>query len=172
MELFERFACGDLDAFETLFHQYQAVIYSWILRIVRNRSTAEDLTVETFWRIYRAHARFDPRRPFEAWARRIATNVALHYMKRARSEMSLSENLIAKETNDPVNQKQIAAAIQRAFQDLPPKLRITAVLALIEERPYQEIAEALGISVPGVKTRIFRAVKSLRKKLKDLGIEP
>ena len=68
MELLERFARGDLDAFEALFHQHQSVVYSWILRIVRNRSAAEDLTVETFWRIYRAYARFDPKRPFEAWA--------------------------------------------------------------------------------------------------------
>ena len=172
MELLERFARGDLDAFEALFHQHQSVVYSWILRIVRNRSAAEDLTVETFWRIYRAYARFDPKRPFEAWARRIATNVALQYLKRSRSEVSLGENLIAKETDDPVNQKQIADGIQQAFYDLPPKLRIAAVLALIEERPYQEIAEALGISAAGVKTRVFRAVKRLRKKLKDLGIEP
>ena len=172
MELLERFARGDLDAFEALFHEHQAIVYSWILRIVRNRSTAEDLTVETFWRIYRAHARFDPRRPFEAWARRIATNVALHYLKRSRSEVSLAENLIAKESDDPVDQKQIADGIQRAFHDLPAKLRIAAVLALIEQRPYQEIAEALGISVAGVKTRVFRAIKKLRKRLKDLGIEP
>jgi RNA polymerase sigma factor (sigma-70 family) len=172
MDLLERFVRGDLDAFETLFHQHQTVVYSWILRIVRDRSAAEDLTVETFWRIYRAHARFDSRRPFEAWARRIATNAALHYLKRSHLEIDLAENLIAKETGDPVDQKQIAVAIQRAFHDLPSKLRIAAVLALIEERPYQEIAEALGISVAGVKTRVFRAVKKLRKKLKDLGIEP
>jgi RNA polymerase sigma-70 factor, ECF subfamily len=172
MELLERFAHGDLNAFETLFSKHQAVVYSWILRIVRNRSTAEDLTVETFWRIYRAHARFDPGRPFEAWARRIASNVAVQYLRRTRSEVSLAENLVATEVGDPVEQKRIVEGIQQAFHKLPEKLRIAAVLALIEDRPYQEIAEALGLSVAGVKSRVFRAVKRLRKNLRDLGIEP
>lgn len=172
MELLERFAHGDLEAFETLFSQHQAVVYSWILRIVRNRSTAEDLTVETFWRIYRAHARFDPGRPFEAWARRVASNVALQYLKRTRSEVSLAENLLAIEVRDPVEKKRIVDGIQRAFHELPEKLRIAALLALIEERPYKEMAEALGLSVAGVKTRVFRAVKRLRKNLRDQGIEP
>jgi RNA polymerase sigma factor (sigma-70 family) len=87
MELLERFSRGELEAFEALFRQFQAAVYAWVLRIVRDRSAAEDLTVETFWRIYRARARFDPSRPFEAWARRIATNVALDYLKTARVEL-------------------------------------------------------------------------------------
>jgi len=61
-ELEERFAQGDLEAFETLFRQFQRDVYRWIVRIVRRPDIAEELTVETFWRIYRAHARFDPSR--------------------------------------------------------------------------------------------------------------
>src|SRR2546428_6331819 len=57
MELLERFAQGELEAFETLFRQFQGQVYGWILRIVRDTGAAEDLTVETFWRIYRARAR-------------------------------------------------------------------------------------------------------------------
>lgn len=78
MDLLERFARGDLEAFETLFRQFEADVYVWILRIVRDRPVAEELTVEAFWRIYRARARFDPARPFGPWARRVATNVARH----------------------------------------------------------------------------------------------
>ena len=59
MELLERFAAGDVDAFESLFREHQGEVYRWIMRIVRNTAAAEDLTVETFWRMYRAHARFD-----------------------------------------------------------------------------------------------------------------
>jgi RNA polymerase sigma factor (sigma-70 family) len=77
---------GDLDAFEALFCWHQSEVYSWIVHIVRDSATAEDLTVETFWRIYRAHARFDPTRSFGPWARRIATNTALDYLKTARPE--------------------------------------------------------------------------------------
>jgi DNA-directed RNA polymerase specialized sigma24 family protein len=60
MEILERFAQDDLEAFEALFPQFQGEVYAWIVRIVRERGIVEGLTVETFWRIYRAHARFHP----------------------------------------------------------------------------------------------------------------
>jgi len=53
MELLKRFRQGDPEAFEALFRQFQADVYAWIVRIVRDRGVAEDLTVETFWRIQR-----------------------------------------------------------------------------------------------------------------------
>ncbi len=55
-DVLRQFARGDLDAFETLFRQHQAEVYRWIMAIVGDPSLAEDLTVETFWRIHRAHA--------------------------------------------------------------------------------------------------------------------
>src|SRR5579872_7184175 len=95
-ELLAQFAAGDRDAFEALFRQFQAEVYGWIVRIVRDPATAEDLTIETFWRIHRAHARFDPSRSFGAWARRIATNVAIDFLKSARvREVPLDEDLPA-----------------------------------------------------------------------------
>jgi RNA polymerase sigma-70 factor (ECF subfamily) len=51
MELLQRFAAGDPDAFESLFRRYQSDVYRWIVRIVRDPAAAEDLTVETFWRV-------------------------------------------------------------------------------------------------------------------------
>src|SRR5882672_5088482 len=81
MDTLEQFATGDVEAFEALFRQYQSEVYRWIVRLVRNPGVAEELTVETFWRIYRHHKRFDARRPFGPWARRIATRVALDYLK-------------------------------------------------------------------------------------------
>jgi RNA polymerase sigma-70 factor (ECF subfamily) len=80
MDVLERFSRGDPGAFETLFRQFQKDVYGWIVRIVRDPDAAEDLTVETFWRIHRAHARFDSSRSFGAWARRIATNVAFDHL--------------------------------------------------------------------------------------------
>lgn len=173
MELLERFARGDLAAFETLFRQFQGEVYGWIVRMVRNPGAAEELTVETFWRIYRARARFDPARSFGAWARRIATNVALDHLKTARLEVSLPENLSpAAPQPDAAVQRDVRDRMERAFRALPAKLRVVATLALIEERPYEEIAEALGTSVGTVKSRMFRAVRLLREKLKRLGVEP
>ena len=72
MDLLRRFALGEIDAFETLVRQFQGDIYAWIVRIVRDPGIAEDLTVETLWRIYRAHQQFRTDGNFGAWARRIA----------------------------------------------------------------------------------------------------
>ena len=171
-ELLERFARGDLDAFESLFRQFQGDVFRWIVRIVRERGAAEDLTIETFWRIHRAHARFDPERNFAAWARRIATNTALDYLKSARREVELPEDLPSPAVPDPGVQQDVRERVGRAFGELPAKLRVAATLALIEEEPYQEIADALGISVGAVKLRVFRAARLLRKQLKQLGVEP
>ena len=172
MELLRRFAEGDLDAFEALFQQFQRQIYRWIVQIVRDSGIAEDLTVETFWRIYRARSRFNPERSFGAWSRRIATNVALDWLRRVHHEESLSEHSITEVLPDAVAQRDMHAAIVRAFNQLPPKLRIVATLSLVEEEPYEAIGEALGIGVATVKTRKFRAMRLLRKKLKRMGIEP
>ncbi len=172
MELLERFAQGDLEAFEALFRQFQGEVYGWIVRIVRDRGIAEDLTVETFWRIYRAHARFDPSRSFGAWARRIATNAALDHLKTARREVALPEDLAARAQPDPVVHREVQERIGRAFRELPAKLQVVATLALVEEESYDQIAEGLGVSVGAVKSRVFRAVRLLRKKLKGLGGGP
>jgi RNA polymerase sigma-70 factor, ECF subfamily len=164
-ELLQQFAHGDLDAFEGLFRRFQGEVFRWIVRIVRDPGIAEDLTIETFWRIHRAHARFDPERSFGAWARRIATNAALDYLKTSRVEVALPEDLPAANRPDPGVERDVRERVGQAFGQLPPKLRIAATLALIEEEPYQEIANALGISVGAVKLRVFRAVRFLRKKL-------
>jgi RNA polymerase sigma-70 factor (ECF subfamily) len=171
-DVLRRFCHGDLDAFEELFRAHQREVYSWIVRIVRDPSAAEDLTLETFWRIHRAHARFDPGRSFGAWARRVATNAALDYLKTARAEVDLPDDLVSPALPDPGISEELRRKTARAFGRLPPKLRIVAALALIEEQPYQEIAEALGISLSAVKVRIFRAVRFLRGELKRQGLEP
>jgi len=171
MELLERFAQGDLEAFETLFRQFQHEVYRWIVRIVRDPAAAEDLTVEAFWRIYRAHARFRPEGNFGGWARRIATNVALDHLKRSRREVELAEDVPAPGSPDPAIQQETRKKIARAFAELSPRLRAAATLALVEEEPYERIAEGLGISVGGVKTRVSRAVEQLRKKLRELQVE-
>src|SRR5215475_9295810 len=74
MDMLQRFAHGEIDAFETLVRQFQGDIYAWTVRIVRDPGVAEDLTVETLWRIYRARHQFRPDGNFGASARRIAAN--------------------------------------------------------------------------------------------------
>lgn len=172
MDVLEQFVQGDVSAFEALFRQHVEAVYGWVLRIVRERSAAEDITIEAFWRIYKARARYDPRRAFEPWARRVATNVALTYLHSRRKEIPLDADYPAAEGPDPVEERDTRARIQKAFMELPPLLQTVATLALIEDRPYREIATALGVSENAVKLRVFRAVRLLREDLKRKGVTP
>jgi RNA polymerase sigma-70 factor (ECF subfamily) len=171
MELLAQFAAGDLEAFEVLFRQHHKEVYAWIVRIVRDSGIAEDLTVETFWRIYKSRARFRPDGNFRAWARRIATNAALDYLRSARHETELPDDLACAPCEDPAVRGERRKQIKEAFHQLPAKYRLVATLALIEEEPYESIAEAVGISAGLVKIRVFRAVRMLRKKLSPLRVE-
>jgi RNA polymerase sigma-70 factor (ECF subfamily) len=172
MDLFRRFARGEIDAFETLVRQFQGDIYAWIVRIVRDPSIAEDLTVETLWHIYRARHQFREDGNFAPWARRIATNLALDHLRRKRPERSLLAEPAGPPSPDQLLLQERREKIQHAFRRLPPKLQVAATLALVEERPYDEIADALEISVGAVKLRVFRAVRTLRKQLNHLGVRP
>ena len=160
------------DAFASLFHQHQRTVYGWLLRIVRSPTVAEELTVEAFWRIYRAHARFDPARGFEAWARTIATHAAMDWLRKHRPAEELPEDIPAPPEGDPAISAEIRTKTAAAFSRLPPKLRVAASLAVIEELPHKEIAAALGISISAVKVRVFRALRLLRKDLQQQGITP
>jgi len=186
-ELLRRFAHGDRDAFEALFRQFEREVYRWILRIVREPGVAEDALVEAFWRAYRGRARFDPSRSFGAWMRRIATNCALDQLKatQRRRWVSLPREPVGRvpPSQDSTRGEpgpampgrlttfELADNIRHAFAKLPPKLRIVATLALIEELPHAEIADALGVPLGTVKSRLFRATRELRAELTRLGIQ-
>jgi RNA polymerase sigma-70 factor (ECF subfamily) len=178
-DVLNQFRQGDADAFEALFRQHQRTVYGWILRIVRNPATAEELTVESFWRIHRARARFEPAQGFEGWTRRIATRVALDWLRtirtrRTESELSMEDcaEVAARVETDPAVTAEIRRKTALAFGRLPLKLRIVATLAVIEEQPQKDVAAALGISVAAVKVRVFRALRLLRKDLEQQGIKP
>jgi RNA polymerase sigma-70 factor (ECF subfamily) len=174
MDLLERFAAGDLDAFEELFRQHQKDAYAWIVRIVRDPAIAEDLTVETFWRIYRSRTTFRAGGNFCAWARRIATNAALDHLRasKRRIEVELPDDLAGPAHVDSAIRRETRERIKKAFDELPAKYQLVATLALVEEEPYEAIAEATGISAGLVKMRVFRAVRILRKKLSSLITQP
>jgi RNA polymerase sigma-70 factor, ECF subfamily len=173
MDLLTRFRDGDVDAFQALFQQFQGRVYAWIVRIVRDPGIAEDLTLETFWRIHRARARFDPGADFGGWAYRIAVNLALSHLRRKPREQALPADLPqSRESNpDPAVRREERELMERALSRLPSRLQVAVTMALIEERPYQEVAHILGIPVGTVKSRVFRAVRILRKKLQGRGVD-
>jgi RNA polymerase sigma-70 factor (ECF subfamily) len=168
IDLLRRFVQGDLGAFEALFKHFESEVYRWIMRIVREPAGAEDVLVDAFWRAYRGRARFDPSRPFGAWMRRIATNAARDYLRSAR-RAALADSSTA-EIAAPAVDRDTQQAVAIAFDRLPIKLRLIATLALVEERPYAEIAGALDLPIGTVKSRVFRATRLLRSELIRQGI--
>jgi RNA polymerase sigma factor (sigma-70 family) len=172
MDLLQRFAAGDLQAFEPLFRQHQREVYGWVLRIVRDPAAAEDLAVETFWRLYQKRERLDPNGNCAAWLRRVATNLAIDHLRRMQPTEFLVAEPAAEERGDCVVQQETRAAIRGAVNELSPKLRSVVQLVLIEEQPHASVAEGLGISLSAVKLRIFRATRILRRKLAERGVRP
>jgi RNA polymerase sigma-70 factor (ECF subfamily) len=170
-ELLKRFVEGDQDAFESLFRQFEAEVYRWAMRIVRDSGIAEDVLVEAFWRAYRGRAHFDPSRSFGAWMRRIATNAAcdhLRVMRPRASWITAADGIEGPKSADRVLGESIALALRK----LSRKLQVVATLALIEGQSHAEVAEALDLPVGTVKSRLSRGVHALRKELARLGIRP
>jgi RNA polymerase sigma-70 factor, ECF subfamily len=170
-DLLERFVHGDQAAFESLFRQFEREVSRWIVRIVRDRAAADDVLIESFWRAYRGRARFDASRSFGAWMRRIATNAALDHLRAARAQAGwriADDTIPAPARPDEGLHESIAVAFRR----LPPKLQVVAMLALVDEQPYADIADALDLPIGTIKSRVFRATRLLRKELARLGITP
>jgi RNA polymerase sigma-70 factor (ECF subfamily) len=168
-ELLARFVHGEPEAFEQLYRQYEREVYHWILRIVRDRVAAEDALVEAFWRVHRARARFDASRSFGAWLRRIATNAALDQLRSLRSHVALP--VMERDAVSPRRDDDTRDAILAAFRSLPPAWLVVARLALVEQLPQAEIADALGVPIGTVKSRLFRAQRALRDELRRRGVD-
>jgi RNA polymerase sigma-70 factor (ECF subfamily) len=158
----------DSDEFESLFRAHQAAVYAWIVRVVRDRAAAEDLTVETFWRVWKHRATYDRSRPFAPWVRRIATHVALDHLRQAPRLVELAAPPAAPDSSNGL----LYGCLEAAIHSLPPKFQAVAVLSLIEEETPEAIAHALDIPVATVKTRRARAVHLLRRKLESIGVKP
>jgi RNA polymerase sigma-70 factor (ECF subfamily) len=168
MDLLQRFARGDADAFEQLFQEFHRDVYYWLLRLTRDPASADELTVEVFWRIYRAHARFDTTRSFGAWARRIASNAALDHLRHASRTRAPRPGPATSPVESSAHRDR-DVRVERALLTLAPKLRVVAELALIEDCPHEEIAQSLGISRSAVKSRAARAMKLLKTALRREG---
>ena len=108
---------------------------------------------------------------FGAWARCIATNLAIDHLRHTRSEVELPDDQAQPASGDPVVRRETRRQIAVAFRCLPLKLRVPATLSLIEEQSPKEIAEALGTSEGAVRVRVFRAVRLLRQQLRRVGVK-
>ena len=146
-DLLERFVHGDQDAFAALFRQFEVEVYCWILRIVRDASAADEALVEAFWRAYRARARFDPSRSFGAWMRRIATNVALDYLRAARRHAGWS---VADDTEMPLGWDRFHALVE----SLPDEERVVVDCMFVNDLTQVTFFGTIGFPVYAPRTYI------------------
>jgi RNA polymerase sigma-70 factor, ECF subfamily len=158
---------GDLCAFEEIVRRYQGRVYAVALRIVRRHAEADDIVQESFLRAHRALASFELGRPFGPWICRIAANLAVNEV---RSPEAREEGLPEGQGERPAPQadplqgvleQEAREVLQEALQGLPAEQRAVLVLRAVEEMSYKEIAEALGLSMGTVMSRLFRARERL-----------
>lgn len=160
-------------AFELLISRYQSQFLARAQGVLRSRDAAEDAVQDAFVRIYRFAPRFDAENgSFRAWSLTILMNVArTHYRKAARDrgEVALLDpehyesladpDAVTGEGDKAYAREVVAKALPKVSKDVAEILS----LAYLEDLPYKDIAEKLGISVPAVKTRVHRAKAELRK---------
>ncbi len=182
--LIQRCLKGEEKAFEALLGKYRTSVFSICLRMVRNRSTAEDIAEEVFVKIFSALDRYDPTFPFSSWLHRITSNLCIDYLRREKDRaISLDQPLggdddgpllqIPARTAAPdreVESKEMMAMLDEAIARLPEHYRIIVILRHQEERSYEEISETLGIPLGTVKARIHRARNMIVEYLKTKGL--
>jgi RNA polymerase sigma-70 factor (ECF subfamily) len=170
---------GDISAFETLVSRYERKIFRLAQNITQNREDAEDVMQEAFLKAYEHLSGFQGNSRFYTWLVRIAVNQALMKLRKRRpNQVSIDEDvktgddLIPREIEDwgpspedRYKQSELAGILNSTIADLDPSFRIVFQLRDIEELSTEETAEALGLSVPAVKSRLLRARLKLRQKL-------
>jgi RNA polymerase sigma-70 factor, ECF subfamily len=184
--LSERLRAGEMEAFSELVTEFQPLVYSVTLRIVRDAEEARDVTQETFLRIYRHFDRFRGEASLKTWVCRIAVNQALNsqrwWKRRRRAETHSLDEPLAHEGEDRLSLGATLASaadspeaeaiaherqqqLERALGELKKDFRIAVALRDIEGMSYEEIASILEISVGTVKSRIARGREMLRAHL-------
>jgi RNA polymerase sigma-70 factor, ECF subfamily len=170
---------GDISAFETLVSRYEHKIFRLTQNITQNREDAEDAMQEAFLKAYEHLGEFQGNSRFYTWLVRIAVNQALMKLRKRRpnqvsldEEVDTGEDMVTREVEDwgpspeeRYEQTELSQILSTVVGELDPGFRIVFQLRDIEELSTEETAEALGLSVPAVKSRLLRARLKLRQKL-------
>jgi RNA polymerase sigma-70 factor, ECF subfamily len=153
---------------------YGRQTYNYAYRLAGNEPDAKDLTQEAFIRVFRAWRSFQPGTSFLSWIYRIVTNLHRDQLRKRKGVFlqELPDDNMARELpkealrHDPIaamHEQQLSAVVENALRELTPDQRAVVLLADVEERSYQEIADILACSIGTVRSRLHRARLQLRK---------
>lgn len=165
---------GDERAFEVLVLRYQGPIYNAVLRMVRDRDDASDLTQSAFLKAYQQLSRFDPQYKFFSWIYRIAVNETLNYVKRRNRQEPLVGDR-ASEDRSPENLlvgTEVSRHVQDALMQISADYRVVVVLRHFHDCSYEDMAAILGVPEKTIKSRLFSARRQLRELLEARGLLP
>jgi RNA polymerase sigma-70 factor (ECF subfamily) len=170
-------ARGDTSAFEKVIERHQALVAGTAARMLGSNSDVEDIAQQVFIRVWKSARRYVPRAKFTTWLLKITRNLVFNELRRAkrRAQVSLqpepgAEEICLKDETNPAPdasllEGELQQAIEEAIMQLPKSQRMALVLRRYEQLSYEEIAEVLDLSVPAVKSVLFRARTELRARL-------
>lgn len=163
----------DLSSWDAIVRDYADSVYRLSYRLTGNQQDAEDLTQETFVRVFNNLDRFKPG-SFKAWINRITTNL---FLDQARRKSLIWMEALPEDTervpgNTPApaalyDEQLLHPDLQKALDELNPEYRVAVVLRDIEGLSYEEIADAVGVKVGTVRSRIHRGRSQIRESLGD-----
>lgn len=170
------FRAGDESAFNALFDRWSGPLLRYLERMLHDAAAAEELVQEVFLRVHRARERYRPEARFSTWLYRIATRLALNELRRPRRR-ELHQSLDAEgaaplagdegRTDEIVDARRRAAAVEESLAALPERQRAALWLAVVDGLSYAEVAGVLEVSESAVKSLVHRARSGLAERLGD-----
>jgi RNA polymerase sigma-70 factor, ECF subfamily len=168
---------GDTQAFEQLIGKHQTLVAGTIARMLGSSSDVEDIAQQVFIRVWKSARRYVPRAKFTTWLLKITRNLVFNEMRRTKRRPHVPlqpeqgvENAPFRDETSPAPdasllETELQQAIEDAIQQLPETQRMALVLRRYEQLSYEQIADVLDLSVPAVKSVLFRARTELRSRL-------
>jgi len=168
---------GDTNAFEKLVEKHQALVAGTVARMLGSNSDVEDIAQQVFIRVWKSARRYVPRAKFTTWLLKITRNLVFNELRRTKRraqiplqpEGSGEEPTLKDDTNLAPDASLLETELQRTIEEailqLPEAQRMALVLRRYEQLSYEQIAEVLDLSVPAVKSVLFRARSELRSRL-------
>jgi RNA polymerase sigma factor (sigma-70 family) len=151
---------GDLDKSAILYERYKKALLNFFLYRQPDRENAKDLTQQVFLRMLRYRHSYQEGAVFKTWIFEVARNVFYDFLKQNPIATTTAEIPDLGEPNDDTEQQY--QYLHRALGQLPEQYREVLVLSRFQNMNYEQIGQVLGLSVPNVKVRVFRAIQKLR----------